>query len=307
MLLTTVYTLSARGALLVSDDLLPLDMNLDKSVDASLVRHGADGYRLLVRQKVARHRLTLVEKSGWQRADADGQLVDVPALRVRGTSDTIHVLVRDLTSALSFLCGVPLNVSRVIQDDRFEAQDTSDRELLETLGTDTPYHETSLELGTRTFRSELRVETINSLMSRRAGLRIYADALQSSFEVATFRDLWRVLESAFGTTDDELVDLLLRFPPATDLGFDSDELRELLILRGRASHAQSRAGVAELVEVESSCHRHLPRLSNLAERVILTKKSWGHPTVGVEEVLPLRAYVDRTGTPVIMTSGSPRG
>ena len=231
--------------------------------------------------------------------------MDVPALTVRGESDSIHVLLADLVSALSFICGVPLNLSHALQDDRYEAEDAGDHELLERFGTDKPYYETSLELRTRTFRTELRAETITDLMPRRAGLRIYADALKSSFEVATFRDLWRVLELAFGATDDELVALLLRFPPVTDLGFDNGELRQLLVLRGRASHAQSRSGVAELIEVESSCHRHLPRLSNLAERVILTKRSWGYPAVGVEEVLPLRAYVDRTGTPVFMASGNP--
>jgi hypothetical protein len=149
--------------------------------------------------------LELVEKSGWQRIAPDGQLVDTPALRLRGGSDLLHVLVRDLTSAISFVCDVSISLSHSLQDDRYEAEGDTDREILEALGTDQPYHETSLELRTRTFRSELRPETLNALMSRRAGLRIYADALRSSFEVARFRDLWRVLESAFGATDDELV------------------------------------------------------------------------------------------------------
>jgi hypothetical protein len=97
---------------------------------------------------------------------------------------------------------------------------------------------------------------------------------------------------------------LLRYPPPLELGFDNDELRALLILRGRASHAQSKAGVAELTAIESACHHKLPRLSNLAERVILTKKSWGHPTGGVEELIPLGGYVDRTGQPVFITRGN---
>jgi hypothetical protein len=61
-------------------------------------------------------------------------------------------------------------------------------------------------------------------------------------------------------------------------------------LRGRASHAQARAkvGKQELIEVERECIRALPRLKTLVERVILTKKSWGYPTVGVHELTPVK-------------------
>jgi hypothetical protein len=39
--------------------------------------------------------------------------------------------------------------------------------------------------------------------------------------------------------DNELVAQLAQYGPATQLGFDGDELRELHTLRGRASHAES--------------------------------------------------------------------
>jgi hypothetical protein len=55
------------------------------------------------------------------------------------------------------------------------------------------------------------------------------------------------------------------------------------VLRGRASHAESKAGYDELVAVERECGRKVARLKNLVERVLLTKKNWGYPTVAVDE------------------------
>jgi hypothetical protein len=65
VLLVTVYSVATPAPLPVNDDSLPLEVQLDADVVASLVRHGADGYRLLVRQRVAGDQLDLVEKSGW--------------------------------------------------------------------------------------------------------------------------------------------------------------------------------------------------------------------------------------------------
>jgi hypothetical protein len=122
-------------------------------------------------------------------------------------------------------------------------------------------------------------------------LRIYADALKLGTGAARFRELWRVLESAFNRQDDELVALLADYPPARAMAFSRDELKQLLVLRGKASHAASRAGVKQLLAVERECSHRLARLKNLAERVILTKRSWGYPTRGVDELVPLSAYV----------------
>ncbi len=130
-------------------------------------------------------------------------------------------------------------------------------------------------------------------------MRLYSDAVKLPLEVAQFRELWRVLESAFARSDDELVKLLTSYPPAQQLAFDDAELQDLLVLRGRASHAQSKAGVLELIAVERDCGKRLGRLKSLVERVILTKEHWGYPTVGVEELAPLQAYVGPHGEPVI--------
>lgn len=294
VLLLTVYTVSTpRPSPLEFLESLPLEVQIDADITASFVTYGENGIRLLIRQRVANESLELVEKTGWYRDLPDGRREDVPALRVSVEPHDRHLLARDLVSTISFLTSAPLSISRPVQEDRLEAQGQEDHELLTRLGTDRPFSQGSVQVSSRTFATQVTPAIIEGLLARRAGVRLYADSLKSDYAVAQLRDLWRVLESAFGATNDTLVDLLSRFAPALDLGFDAQELHALLVLRGRASHAQSRAGVHELNAVELDCAAALPRLSNLAERVILTKKSWGHPTDGVEEMLPLQAYVSR--------------
>ena len=116
-------------------------------------------------------------------------------------------------------------------------------------------------------------------------------------DVAQFRELWRVLEAAFGRKDKNLLGRLDRYQPARDLEFKYAELEHLWILRGRASHAESRDGVDELVRVEQECARRLPRLKNLVERVISTEDSWGSRGQGVAELLPLQGYVGPDESP----------
>ena len=52
----------------------------------------------------------------------------------------------------------------------------------------------------------------------------------------------------------------------------------------------------ELIAAERECSQKLARLSNLAERVILTKRSWGYPTKEVEELVQLVAFVESSGS-----------
>ena len=46
--------------------------------------------------------------------------------------------------------------------------------------------------------------------------------------------------------------------------------------------------------MDADCRKHRRRLSHLAERVIVTKESWGFPTCGCLPV-PLRGHVGRDG------------
>jgi hypothetical protein len=201
----------------------------------------------------------------------------------------------DFTSAISFLTTEPVSLGRVIGGDRFLPENEEDVTLLEQLGTDAAFQGISLTFSTRTFAARITAQNIEAVLPRRTGMRIYADALRTSFDVAQFRELWRVLESAFGATSNALMELLESYPPAQHMGFDRSELRQLLVLRGRASHAQSKTGIRELTLVERACSTHLPRLRCLAQRVILTKADWGRPSRDVDELSPLRAYIGTTG------------
>ena len=205
----------------------------------------------------------------------------------------------DFISAVTFLTDVGLSLSRPIHEDRFIPDTEDEQRLLDSLGTDEPCHETGITVLSRTFSAEVDGDGVSALLKRSAGVRLYADAVKLTLDVAQFRELWRVLESAFARSDEALIQLLASYPPVQQLGFDDGELRDLLILRGRASHAQSKAGVHELMAVERECGRCLTRLKNLVERVILTKKSWGYPTTGVEELAPLQQYVGPRGEQVV--------
>ncbi len=99
----------------------------------------------------------------------------------------------------------------------------------------------------------ITTKTITDLLPKRIGLRLYANAMKANLAVAQFREFWRVLEAAFGTRDYPLVTLLAKYEPAKKLGFDEAEMKQLLLLRGRASHAQSRAGIKELISVDQEC------------------------------------------------------
>ncbi len=110
-----------------------------------------------------------------------------------------------------------------------------------------------------------------------------------------------MLESAFAAQDDRLVALLTEYRPAQEMGFDRDELKQLLIIRGRASHGTSRRGLDEILAVGRECGKQVNRLKSLVERVILTKKTWGAPTTEVEELTPAIGWVGRDNSITIFT------
>ncbi|MEJ7742763.1 MAG: hypothetical protein WKF73_09585 [Nocardioidaceae bacterium] len=111
---------------------------------------------------------------------------------------------------------------------------------------------------------------------------------------------WKILESAFGLTDGGLLDKLAEYEPIQNLIGDGD-LMAWLVLRGRASHAQSRVGTKELIAVERSCESEIWKLKKIVERVIITKKSWGYPTTAWEERLPQDLRARRAGEPILVS------
>jgi hypothetical protein len=71
---------------------------------------------------------------------------------------------------------------------------------------------------------------------------------------------------------------------------------------GRASHAESSAGLGEYHNVSQKVEAVLPRLNSLVEQVLLTKKNWGSRDLEVDRLAPLRTYVNKEGLPVVIGS-----
>jgi hypothetical protein len=293
MRVRTTYGVTPGDALTDAD--LPIEVTVE-DVTLYLDRDEHDALRLVVERPVDRSALELVANSGVFWRHEDGTEVPIPALKVP-ESGLDAVAARDVLSALSFLSGARLAFSgreSEVNDDMVP-DDPDDEALLERLGTRQRYRQTFGTVATRTVKPNVDTTAVGALLNRASGVRIYAMALAHGTASARFREMWRVLEAAFRLKDSELIDRLAEYGPASEMEFDRDELRDLHTLRGRASHAESRSGVHELEHVERECGTRLARLSCLAERVILTKRSWGYPTTAVEELSPLLAYVRRDG------------
>ena len=146
---------------------------------------------------------------------------------------------------------------------------------------------------------------MNQLLSKEVGLAIYSDALHISTEIGKFRELWKVLESAFGQKDTVLLRSLGKFTPAAELEFNAAELKNLHILRGRASHAESSAGLAEYKKISKEVAERLPRLKCLVEQILLTKQTWGNKGTGIDRLADLKTYVREDGIPVLLRPEMP--
>src|SRR5260370_16006200 len=207
MLLHTVYTV-VTPANKVPSLVLPLTISLDDDTKASLVEQES-GIQLLIDRKIDHTKLELATDSGYYKELPDGTHEPVPTLRIVNDEAPEHILSQDFISALTFLTDTPITLSRPLQGDRFVPETNENRELLELLGTDRPYNRISVQFSTRAFSPNwLTDRTIADLMSRRVGLRLYANAMNANLSVAKFREFWLVLEAAFGKRDDELVALL---------------------------------------------------------------------------------------------------
>jgi hypothetical protein len=207
-------------------------------------------------------------------------------------------IAQGLIRVLAFARGHAVHLS--VRGSELLPETDHDRDVLVALGADQPLRLLKARLSIQTaIFSTLTSETLAHLLEREVGLALYNDALSLSQPVARFREFWRVLEAAFGEDGDKLVALLSAFPPAQELGYTATELKDLLVLRGRASHAQSSAGLVEYERVNNLVSDKVERIRCLAAQVLLTKKTWGLRGLEVERLGRLRSTVQADGTPVI--------
>lgn len=201
---------------------------------------------------------------------------------------------------MSFVLETPIAAAKVLGGESLIPESQADEECIRKLDSLAPFEELGCRLSIQAPKFQgLDAGTLDKLLSREVGLAIYSDALHLSRPIGRFRELWRVLESAFGQKNYELVESLSKYPPAVKLDFDTSELTELSVLRGRASHAESSTGLQEYQLVSNRVECFLPRLESLVVEVLLTKKTWGSKGLLVERLAPLRTYVRKDGVPVL--------
>jgi hypothetical protein len=233
--------------------------------------------------------------------DTERLQIDVPELPLFSQK------LAKISHLLSFLTDIPIrNAHRVF--DTLEPESTDDERLLKKFGTRDVAVRLDNLVGIRTFvLGELLDGHICELSKKESGLALYAQALLMNQASGRFRELWRVLESAFGKKDDDLLKCLIEFKATQELEFTARELKDLLILRGRVSHAESRKGLEEIARVNGKARDRIPRLKSLVERVILTKKTWGSMGLGAKSLAPLAGYVKKRDSVVIIKRTQERG
>ena len=186
-----------------------------------------------------------------------------------------HSFAQDVTNALGFLYGASFTLYSNLSKELIP-EDSTDDAILASFNTREAY--TTVVVRLETLRTVADTppsqQLVDALLRRSAGLRLYAGALAP---VARYRDLWLILESAFGAQGEKLIALLCSYPPVKNHGPSPEVLRRLLVIRGRASHAATKAPAREFSEVQELASEHLGILVGLAHCVILTKKTWGTP------------------------------
>lgn len=245
--------------------------------------------------------------SGLQVREGSAGLDGSPGERGIGVPEE-HLMsstIRSIERILAFAFEVPVHFYGKLGFSHLLPESPSDEQVLRELGDLHPYVgiKTKIRIRASAIR-ELDEQTIDALLEREVGLAIFRDALCISRPIGQYREFWRVLESAFGLKNSALVNALAQFSPTVELGFDEPELRNMWILRGRASHAESSAGLKEYTAVSKLVEDKLQRLRSMALQVLLTKANWGIRSLGVHRLAQLQTYVDREGIPVIFSSAT---
>jgi hypothetical protein len=271
---------------------LPLAVPLADDIRSTLERSDDIPFILTIDRRVDPLALTIEAHSHCFTKLPNGVEHELPAVRAPGNGN-IHAI--DFTTGLTFLTDVPLAVNRLVGQAELVPESEEDTATLEALGTRLLLEAMATHIATRTFGQDVDSKTLEALIPKTVGLRIYSDAVSLYADVPKYREFWRVLESAFGLQGKELVAALASYAPAQELGFDSDELKELLVLRGQVSHAATRGGLAELLRVGGIATDRVSRLKCLAERVILTKRTWGTRDCEIDELMPATAWVNVDG------------
>lgn len=216
--------------------------------------------------------------------------------------DCIHNATTFVQRFLGFIAQRPLGLTLGFSKYRLVTESTDDEAVLDRLGSSELFEKVHLaNLGvTSSPVIDVSDEDFALLLNREIAFALYSDALRLESSVAAFREFWRILESAFGLTESELVKTLSTFAPMDEIDVSEEELQELRVLRGRASHAQSRNKLDEYRVVTNLVGSRLSRLRSIVEKVILTKKHWGVRDGEVHRLGRQTAYMGRGNVPTFV-------
>lgn len=293
MRLRVFYGLTPRGGGFPLAE-LPVVADFRDGARAELRRDSETGsIDLAVEVPVNSSRLRVELASGVRTEEG----AEIPMVEVLETG-IASVVARDAADAASFISRTPLSLFGKSDPPELLPEGEADERRLQELGTRTVLRRLGGRPGVA-MRLPLVGQNISALGERRSGIRLYANALQMGTDSGRMRELWRVLEAAFGEQGPRLVELVATCSAAQDLEFTRAELSELMVLRGRASHASSRAGAKEVAEVERAADEALQRVQALAEALIIRKVAWGTRSQDVEPSAPRFPYARRDGTIVI--------
>lgn len=295
MRLRIEYQLAAEGAFPVTE--LPLELEVDGAQVGITVAEGAQP-AVTVNMHVDRTGIRVDDEAHVRDAATGLPLTSLVVDEVVIATE----IARRVAYSISFITEVPLRLSRKTWYPDLIVEGDLDVALLDSLGT--RLVASGLDRGSPGLGSTLPLipQNVAFLSDRVAGVRLFADALKTGTSAGLFRELWRVFESGFGKRDKDLIALLSTCEVATDMEFTDHELNELLVLRGRASYAQSKAALSEVVAVERESSRVVNRVERLAVALILRKVNWGDQTLAVHQPPRPLPFVRRDGSVVMYTS-----
>ena len=205
--------------------------------------------------------------------------------------DELREFVKAVRDAITFSLDVSITTRPT--NGQLIPETDGDEKKLKGFGTTDLFYETFVNLHQRAFQIDtLTPAMLTKLLDREVGIATLVQAMAMQNPAARYRELWRVLESAFREKSDKLAKLLAQFEPVKKMGFTEEHLHDLTILRHRASHLYSKAGIAEFRRANADVEDVLWITERLAEMVLLTKKNWGSNDLETDS-LPLHRDYSR--------------
>jgi hypothetical protein len=222
--------------------------------------------------------------------------INVPEESVAST------LVNSACRILAFVFHSQIHLTKSPGRDSLVPESDYDENVLNTLGSRQVALDIDMTVDVErsiVFRT-LDRNILDKLIDRESGLALYLDAIVTQSPISKYRELWKVLESAFVAKGHKLTSLLSQYLPVSQIGFNRAELEEMLILRGRASHAESRSKLNEYNKIARETQDKVRRLKSLAEQLLITKKIWGSENLDSDQIADLTAFINKNGVLIIL-------